>query len=371
MNNPIYVTQPYLPDIEDFIPYIHKIWDNKILTNGGEFHNQLEKSLEGYLGVDNVVLFNNGTSALITALQLFDFPEGSEVITTPYTFVATAHSIIWNKLKPIFVDIESNTPNIDINRIKDAYTDKTVAILPVHCYGIPCNVDEIDTFAKQKNIKVIYDAAHAFGVRLNEKSILNYGDLSVLSFHATKVFNTFEGGAIICKDVEIKKKLIQLKNFGIVDETHIDYVGSNGKMSEIHAAFGLLQLKKIDQVLELRKSIDHIYRELLSDVDGITCIERSASDLDNYSYFPIVINESFPLTRDELFEEFKKHNIFARKYFYPIMNDLEVYKAYSRNTPNAKWLSEHVLCLPMYPNLIKENVDLIVTVLKQGMMIND
>lgn len=364
MNKSTFVTQPYLPDIEDFIPYIHRIWDNKILTNGGELHNRLEESLERYLGVENIVLFNNGTSALITALQYFDFPDGGEVITTPYSFVATAHSIIWNKLKPIFVDIEEHSPNLDINKIKEAYTENTVAILPVHCYGVPCKVDEIDFFAKQKNIKVIYDAAHAFGVQTNGKSVLNYGDLSILSFHATKVFNTFEGGAIVCKDKKTKDKLIQLKNFGIVDESNVDYFGSNGKMSEIHAAFGLLQLETIDHVLDLRGNLDSLYRKAIQEIEGLEAIERGNISHDNYAYFPIVVTENYPLTRDQLFNKLKENNIFSRKYFWPLITDFKVFQQYKAYTPNAEKMSNSVICLPLYPLLKAEDLNRIVEILR-------
>lgn len=364
MNKPIYVTQPVLPELKDFIPYLEQIWNNKILTNCGPLHQQLEQELCEYLGVKHISLFNNGTIALVTALQALGLKEG-EVITTPYTFVATAHSIVWNNLTPVFVDIDLTSSNIDPEKVEQAITEKTVAIMPVHCYGIPCDVEKLQQIANKNNLKLIYDAAHAFGVKHKGQSLLSYGDLSIISFHATKVFNTFEGGAIVCNSLEMKQRIDRLRNFGIVNETTISDISLNGKLSEIHAALGLLQLKTIHQTLESRKSIDHIYRGLLNDIDGITCIERFASDSDNYSYFPIVINESFPLTRDELFEKLKGHNIFARKYFYPIMSDLEIYKTYSGNTPNAKWLSEHVLCLPMYPNLCESQVKQITDIIKE------
>lgn len=363
MTKSIFVTQPVLPHLADFIPYLEQIWDNKILTNCGPLHQQLEQQLCEYLDVKHISLFNNGTIALITALQALGLEKG-EVITTPYTFIATAHSIIWNNLTPVFVDIDILTSNIDPKKVEQAITDKTVAILPVHCYGLPCDVELLKDLADKHNIKLIYDAAHAFGVKHNGKSLLNYGDLSVISFHATKVFNTFEGGAIVSHSLETKTKIDQLRNFGIVNEVTISDVSLNGKLSEIHSALGLLQLKDIEQTLNARKVIDELYRELLSDVDGITCIQRTASDIDNYAYFPIVVEDSFPLNRDELFARFKEHNIFARKYFYPMMTDFEIYRKYSSDTPNAKWLSEHVLCLPMYPNLSLDEVELIVTVLK-------
>ena len=364
MNNPIYVTQPVLPALEDFIPYLQQIWENKVLTNCGPLHQQLEQELCDYLGVPYISLFNNGTIALVTAIQALDLDEGGEVITTPYTFVATTHSISWNKLTPVFVDIDPYTSNIDPRKVEQAITDKTVAILPVHCYGIPCDVDGLQRIADQNNLKLIYDAAHAFGVRHQGQSLLNYGDLSIISFHATKVFNTFEGGAIVCHSAEMKQRIDQLRNFGIVNETTIENISLNGKLSEVHAALGLLQLKTIDQTLLARGKIDTAYRELLSNVDGLNIIERQASDLDNYSYFPIVVTDDYPLSRDELFEKLKKHGVFARKYFYPIMTELSVYKCFSYELSIAKRLSETVLCLPMYPTLLEQECKFITDIIK-------
>lgn len=328
-------------------------------------HQQLEKELCEYLGVDYISLFNNGTIALVTALQALGLEQG-EVITTPYTFVATAHSIVWNKLTPVFVDIDPQTSNIDPIKVEMAITDKTVAILPVHCYGIPCDVEKLQDIANQNNLKLIYDAAHAFGVIHQGKSLLKYGDLSVMSFHATKVFNTFEGGAIVCHSAEMKQRIDRLKNFGIVNESTIDDISLNGKLSEVHAALGLLQLKNIDGTLAARQKVDHIYRSSFIDTKGIRCIERIDLEKDNYSYFPIVISESYPLSRDALFEKLKRHNIFARKYFYPIMTDLTVYKEYQSDTPEAKRLSEQVLCLPLYPNLCMESVQKIIDLIKDN-----
>lgn len=363
MNKPIYVTQSVLPDLKDFVPYLEQIWENKILTNGGPLHQQLEKELCEYLGVDYISLFNNGTIALITALQALGLKEG-EVITTPYTFIATAHAIVWNNLTPVFVDIDPVTSNIDPQAVEKAVTENTVAILPVHCYGIPCEVDALQTIADKHNLKLIYDAAHAFGAKYKGQSLLSYGDLSMVSFHATKVFNTFEGGAIVCHSAEMKQHIDQLKNFGIVNETTVNDVSMNGKLSEVHAALGLLQLKTIDQTLQARQKVDSHYRELLADIEGITCIQRLNLDKDNYSYFPVIISSSFSLSRDELFEKLKQHNIYARKYFYPLMTDFNVYKQYQSDTPNAKQLSEQVLCLPMYPNLSTDDIDNIVRVIK-------
>lgn len=365
MNKPIYVTQSVLPDLKDFVPYLEQIWENKILTNGGPLHQQLEKELCEYLGVDYISLFNNGTIALITALQALGLKEG-EVITTPYTFIATAHAIVWNNLTPVFVDIDPVTSNIDPQAVEKAVTENTVAILPVHCYGIPCEVDALQTIADKHNLKLIYDAAHAFGAKYKGQSLLSYGDLSMVSFHATKVFNTFEGGAIVCHSAEMKHHIDQLKNFGIVDETTVNNVSMNGKLSEVHAALGLLQLKTIDQTLQARQKVDHYYRELLTDIEGITCIERLNLDKDNYSYFPIIISSSFALSRDELFEKLKQHNIYARKYFYPLMTEFSVYKPYQSDTPNAKQLSEQVLCLPMYPNLSNEDIQKVVQIIIEG-----
>lgn len=365
MTQPIYVTQPVLPELEELIPYLEQIWNNKILTNCGPLHQQLEKELCEYLGVDYISLFNNGTIALVTALQALGLEQG-EVITTPYTFVATAHSIVWNKLTPVFVDIDPQTSNIDPIKVEMAITDKTVAILPVHCYGIPCDVEKLQDIANQNNLKLIYDAAHAFGVIHQGKSLLKYGDLSVMSFHATKVFNTFEGGAIVCHSAEMKQRIDRLKNFGIVNESTIDDISLNGKLSEVHAALGLLQLKNIDGTLAARQKVDHIYRSSFIDTKGIRCIERIDLEKDNYSYFPIVISESYPLSRDALFEKLKRHNIFARKYFYPIMTDLTVYKEYQSDTPEAKRLSEQVLCLPLYPNLCMESVQKIIDLIKDN-----
>lgn len=363
MSQAIYVTQPVLPDLEKFIPYLEQIWENKILTNCGPLHQQLEKELCEYLGVPYISLFNNGTIALVTALQALNLTEG-EVITTPYTFIATAHSIIWNNLTPVFVDIDPITSNIDPEKVEQAVTEKTVAIMPVHCYGIPCDVERLQRIADQSNLKLIYDAAHAFGINYKGQSLLNYGDLSVISFHATKVFNTFEGGAIVCHSAEMKKHIDQLRNFGIQNETTVDAVALNGKLSEIHAALGLLQLQNIDQTLGLRNQIDKTYRELLSDVKGIRCLERLGLEKDNSAYFPIVIDEHYPLSRDDLFVKLKANNIFARKYFYPIMTEFKIYEKYAAFTPNAKWLSDRILCLPLYPTLSIEECKKIIALIK-------
>ncbi len=350
---PIYVTQPFLPPLEEFSEYLEKIWKSKILTNDGPFHQQLEKSLCEYLGVKYISLFNNATIALITALQALGIK--GQVITTPYSFVATAHSLLWNGLEPIFVDVDPNTLNLDPAKIEEAITDKTKAIMPVHCYGHPCDVDAIQKIANLHNLKIIYDAAHAFGVQCHCGSVLNHGDLSVLSFHATKVFNTFEGGAIICHTAEMKRHIDQLKNFGFVDEVSVNVAGINGKMSEINSAFGLLQLKYINSALESRKKVDHIYREHLKDTKGIKCLESSGEKVANYAYFPILVGDEYPLKRDELYQKLKDNNIFSRRYFYPLISELPMYK--NLPTLNKKKLkiaelaAAKVLCLPIYPDL--------------------
>lgn len=365
-DKPIYVTQPYLPPLEELIPYLQQIWDNKVLTNGGPMHQQLEKALCDYLGVEFISLFNNGTIALLTALQALRIT--GEVITTPYSFVATAHSMIWNGIKPVFVDIDPNTLNLDPTKIVAAITPQTTAIMPVHCYGNPCDVEAIQEVADNYNLRVIYDSAHAFGVKDAGGSILRHGDLSVMSFHATKVFNTFEGGAIVCPDMKTKKRIDRLKNFGIVDETTVVAPGINGKMSEINAAIGLVQLSHIDQALADRKKIDDLYRKKLKEVKGIKIVEINDQVISNYSYFPILVQEDYPLTRDELYEKLKNNNIFARRYFYPLISDFTFYKELSSseisNLKAAKAASEKVICLPIYPSLDKKKVCFISSTIK-------
>ncbi len=353
MTKPIFVTQPYLPPLEEFTPYLQKIWDNKILTNGGPFHQQLEKELCEYLGVKHISLFTNATIGLVTALQALRIT--GEVITTPYSFVATAHSLLWNGIKPVFVDVDPKTLNLDPAKIEAAITPQTTAIMPVHCYGQPCDVDAIQKIADNYNLKVIYDAAHAFGVKCHCGSVLNHGDLSVLSFHATKVFNTFEGGAIISPDAKTKQRIDHLKNFGFVDEITVVAPGINGKMSELNAAFGLLQLKHIDAAMVRRKEIDHAYRAALKDVKGITCLNGDSTSETNHSYFPILVEDDYPLSRDELYQKLKDHGIFARRYFYPLISDFPMYRslpsASPDNLPVATAAAQKIMCLPIYPNL--------------------
>ena len=365
-DQPIYVTQPTLPPLEEFIPYLEKIWANRILTNGGPFHQQLEKALCDYLGVKHLALFSNGTLGLVTALQALRVT--GEVITTPYSFVATAHSLLWNGIKPVFVDVDPNTLNLDPAKIEAAITPHTTAIMPVHCYGHPCDVEAIQKIADNYNLKVIYDAAHAFGVQDEGGSVLRHGDLSVLSFHATKVFNTFEGGAIICPDAKIKLRIDQLKNFGFVDETTVVAPGINGKMSEINAAFGMMQLRHIDEALAQRKRIDAAYREALRDVPGIRCLQDAGEKVANYSYFPLLVEADYPLSRDALYQKLKGNNIYARRYFYPLITDFPMYRgmpsAHRENLPVATAAAQKVICLPIYPNLTPQDIQRVIRIVQ-------
>ncbi len=353
MNKPIYVTQPYLPPLDEFTPYLEKIWSNKVLTNGGPFHQQLEQALCEYLGVKHLALFTNATIALVTALQALRIT--GEVITTPYSFVATAHSLLWNGIKPVFVDVEPRSLNLDPARIEAAITPQTTAIMPVHCYGHPCDVDAIQRIADTYNLRVIYDAAHAFAVDRSDGSVLNHGDLSILSFHATKVFNTFEGGAIVCHDAKTKLRIDQLKNFGHAGEVTVVAPGINGKMSEINAAFGLLQLKHIDGAIARRKEIDMLYRDQLRPIKGIRCLDDAGEQKANYSYFPILVDSHFPISRDALYDRLKEQGVHPRKYFYPLISDFPMYRglpsAHRENLPVATVAAQQVLCLPIYPVL--------------------
>ncbi len=355
----IFVTKPTLPPLEEFVPYLQQIWSNKILTNGGPFHQQLEKELCEYLGVEHVCLFTNGTIALVTALQALRIT--GEVITTPYSFVATSHSLLWNGIKPLFVDIDPKTLNIDPEQIEAAITPHTTAIMPVHCYGHPCDVDAIQKIADTYNLKVIYDAAHAFGVQCHCGSVLSHGDLSVLSFHATKVFNTFEGGAIVCPDIKTKVRIDQLKNFGHVGEVNVVAPGINGKMSEFNAALGLLQLKYIDESIARRRIIDATYRERLRGVKGIHCLDDSGEKVANYAYFPILVNSDYPIGRDDLYRAMKDRGIHPRRYFYPLISEFPMYRglpsANRDNLPHATEAARKVLCLPIYPDLPLDIVD--------------
>ena len=361
----IYVTQPLLPDLAEFIPYLEQIWTSKRLTNSGPFHQELEQALCDYLGVNHLALFANGTLALVTALQALRIT--GEVITTPYTFAATGHALLWNGIKPVFVDIDPITLNLDPNKIEAAITPQTTAIMPVHCYGQPCDVMAIQKIADNYGLKVIYDAAHAFAVQCQGGSVLNHGDLSILSFHATKVFNTFEGGAIICHDAKTKQRIDHLKNFGFVDEVTVVAPGINGKMSEINAAFGLLQLKGIDEALAKRKVVDNIYRQSLFDIKGIICPLVKSEMSTNYAYFPILIQPDYPLTRDQLYQKFRDNNIYVRRYFYPLISDFSMYRGLpssaTANLPVANKTAEQVICLPIYPDLSLEQIEFIVSLM--------
>lgn len=353
-NKPILVTQPFLPPLEEFQVYLKQIWESKWLTNNGKFHQDLEKALCEYLGVKYISLFANGTLALITAIQALKI--SGEVITTPYSFVATTHSLWWNNIKPVFVDIEPNTLNLDPDKIEAAITPKTTAIMPVHVYGNPCNVQRIKEIADTYGLKVIYDAAHTFGVTINNNSVLNFGDLSVMSFHATKVYNTFEGGAIVCHDAATKKRIDNLKNFGFVNETTVVTPGINAKMNEVQAAMGLLQLKYIDGNIEKRKHIAETYREKLKEINGLTFLEDMPDVKHCYSYFPILVDKNkFGKTRDELYEELKKNNIYGRRYFYPLISQFPTYhsleSAQPGKMPIAEKITEQVICLPIYSEL--------------------
>lgn len=367
-NKPIYVTQPALPPLEDFIPYLQQIWDNKILTNCGPFHQRFEQAVADYLGVKYICLFANATIALVTALQALRIT--GEVITTPYSFVATAHSLKWNGIQPIFVDIDPATCNMDPSAIEAAITPQTTAIMPVHVYGAPCDVDAIQTIANNYNLKVIYDAAHAFGSTINGRSVCSYGDLSIVSFHATKVFNTFEGGAIICQDEKTKIHIDHLKNFGFVDETTVVAAGINGKMSEVNAAFGLLQLNHIENYIEKRKSISEYYIKNLSSVVGIRLLKTDNSYVSNYAYFPIFVTEDYGISRDDLYFKLKEYGVHARRYFYPLISEFPMYRglqsADQKNIYNAHIISKQVLCLPLYPDLNFESLQLVVSIIKGG-----
>jgi dTDP-4-amino-4,6-dideoxygalactose transaminase len=364
----IYVTRPDLPSLESFIPYLREIWDTGILTNGGPFHDRFEQSLCEYLGVKHIALFTNATIGLVTALQALRIT--GEVITTPYSFVATAHSLLWNGIKPVFADIDAATLNLDPDRIEAAITPQTTAIMPVHCYGHPCDVERIQAIADNYGLKVIYDAAHAFGVQCHCGSVLTHGDLSVLSFHATKVFTTFEGGAIVCPDAKIRQRINRLKNFGFADEVTVVAPGINGKMSEFNAALGLLQLEGIDQALDKRRAIDERYRDGLANVAGICCVEAAGERRCNYAYFPILIQPGYALSRDALYRKFRDENIWVRRYFYPLISDFPMYRglpsAACENLPVATRIAQQVLCLPIYPGLSHDQVDRVLDILKEG-----
>ena len=367
-NKPIYVTQPSLPPLDEYVESLKSIWESKWLTNAGPFHEELEKKLAEYLGVKHLSLFSNGTLALITALQALRIT--GEVVTTPYSFVATTHSLWWNNIKPVFVDIDPITFNLNPEKIEAAITPQTTAIMPVHVYGNPCEMHKIKKIADTYGLKIIYDAAHAFGVEIDGDSVLNFGDMSILSFHATKVFNTIEGGAIICHDETTKKRIDYLKNFGFADEVTVVAPGINAKMNEVQAAYGLLQLKYVDNQIEKRKNLSILYRELLDSVKGISCMPKIENVAHNYSYFPILINQDYGKTRDELYELLKTRNIYARRYFYPLISQFPTYQGLPSsspaNLPIAEDVAKKVLCLPIYSDLEENDVINIINILKHG-----
>lgn len=356
----ITVTSPLLPDLDELREMMEDIWAKHWVTNLGEYHERLEKELAEYLKVPYISLFTNGTIPLITALQALDIRKG-EVITTPYSFVATTHSIWWNGLKPVFADIDPVTCNLDPARIEAAITPETVAIMPVHCYGQPCDTAAIQSIADKYGLKVIYDAAHAFGVEVNGKSILNEGDISTLSFHATKVYNTLEGGAIVCGSEEMKSKIDHLRNFGFEDETIVVGPGINGKVDEVRSAYGLLNLRQVDSAIAARQAVAERYREALRDVPGIRFFDDLPGVRHNYSYFPIFVDaEKYGKTRDELYAEMKSHAVLGRRYFYPLISTFDSYSALpsadSKNLPVATRLADEVICLPMHHLLSEEDV---------------
>ena len=358
--NIITVTSPLLPDLDEFHELLKEIWDSKWITNNGSFHKKLEAALCEYLRVPYVSLFTNGTLPLLTALQALRIT--GEVITTPYSFVATTHALWWNGIKPVFVDIDPQTGNLDPNKIEAAITPKTTAILPVHVYGKPCDVDAIQAIADKYGLKVIYDAAHAFGVEVNGESILNAGDMSTLSFHATKVFNTIEGGAMVMHDAKTKQRIDYLKNFGFAGETEVVGPGINSKMDEVRSAYGLLNLKQVDAAIASRKNVATVYRDALRSVEGITFWDDMPGVKHNYSYFPIFVDaEKYGMTRDELYEKMKDQGVWGRRYFYPLISEFSTYRglesATSENLPQATKMAESVICLPMHHLLRNEDVN--------------
>ncbi len=365
--NVITVTSPLLPNLEEFNDCLQEIWDSKWLTNNGRFHQKLEEALCEYLKVPYISLFTNGTLPLITALQAMRIT--GEVITSPYSFVATTHSLWWNNIKPVFVDIDLKTGNLDPNKIEAAITPNTTAIMPVHVYGNPCETEAIQQIADKYGLKVIYDAAHAFGVEVEGKSILTEGDMSTLSFHATKVYNTIEGGVLIMNDLKTKKRIDYLKNFGFANEVEVVAPGINSKMDEVRAAYGLLNLQQVDAAIARRKEVATRYREALADVAGISFWNDMPNVKHSYSYFPIFINEAqYGMSRDELYNKMKSANVLGRRYFYPLISDFSTYRglpsATKSNLPNAHKMANSVICLPMHHGLSDEDVQRTIDVIR-------
>lgn len=360
----ITVTSPLLPSLDDFNAMLKEIWASRWITNNGQFHKRLEVALAEYLGVPYISLFTNGTLPLLTALQALRIT--GEVITTPYSFVATTHSIWWNGCKPVFVDIDPATGNIEPDKIEAAITPKTTAIMPVHVYGKPCDTKRIQEIADKYGLKVIYDAAHAFGVKVNGESILNAGDMSTLSFHATKVYNTIEGGAMVMHDEKTKQRIDYLKNFGFAGEVTVVGPGINSKVDEMRAAYGLLNLRQVDNAIAARQQVAIKYREALRNVDGITFFDDMPGVKHNYSYFPVFVDaEKYGMTRDELYFKMKDANVLGRRYFYPLISEFSTYRglesARPENLPNAHKMANSVICLPMHHALSEEDIERTIT----------
>jgi dTDP-4-amino-4,6-dideoxygalactose transaminase len=363
------VTQPFMPPLDEFIPYLESIWQSKVVTNNGPMHQRLETELGEFLNAPHLSLLANGTLALVVALQALRI--SGEVITTPYSFVATSNALVWNKLNPVFVDVDRSTCNIDVDRIEQAITPKTSAILAVHCYGNPCDVNAIQEIADNYGLRVIYDAAHAFGVTLNGQSILSFGDLSVMSTHATKVFHTFEGGLIAAKDAQVKQRIDFLKNFGFADEVTVMAPGINAKMSEINAAFGLLQLQYVQACIDRRLRIAAKYREALSEVGCIRLLEDQEGVRANGSYFPIFLRDVSVERRDEIYSRLREAGIYGRRYFFPLISEFPTYRGLESsrkvNLPTAIELSSSVICLPVYPAMSDESIERVVIALKRAL----
>jgi len=366
----VFVTSPFLPPFDELAPLLRDVWSNKFLTNNGPYHEEFESILCDYLGVPYVSLFNNCTTALLAAVKTLNLT--GEVITTPYSFVATSHALLWNGIRPVFVDIEESTLGIDPICAEAAITNKTSGILPVHCYGIPCNVDLLDEISNAYRLPIVYDAAHAFGVSCHCGSLLMHGELSVLSFHATKVFNTFEGGAIVCKDLKTKESIDRFKNFGFTDEVSVKSVGINGKMNEFSAALGIIQIRHIQKVIAMREAVDFRYREQLKNLPGVTLVNTRLPVNPNFAYFPILIDEDYPLTRDELYLKLKTNRIYARRYFFPLISQHPMYRDLPSSTrdnlPVATRIAESILCLPIHPELSESDQSRVIEIIIEPLL---
>ena len=365
MEKPIYVTKSSMPSYEEYIEAIKPLWETHWLTNMGKWHQKLEQELREYLDVPEISLLVNGHMALELAIQSFQFPEGAEIITTPFTFISTTHAIVRNKLVPVFCDVKESDGTIDPDKIESLITDKTVAILPVHVYGNVCEVERIKQIADKYDLKIIYDAAHAFGVRHKGIGIGNYGDVSVFSFHATKVFNTIEGGAVVCKNHELYEKMYNLKNFGIRGEEEVSYIGANAKMNEFCAVMGVCNLKRVDETFAARKRVHERYNKAIAEIDGIVSLINKGEEM-NYSYYPILVEDSYGCSRDELYNRFKKRKIYVRKYFYPLTMDCDCYRdRYKKSRVEvANYLADRVLTLPIYEELEDADIKRVIEVIR-------